>query len=89
VTTETGIKMRVRVEDAWDTATFLATPDWTVARVKAEALRLATRTEPDPDSFEIKLRGAAVLDEARTLGQLSVRDLAPFVVLSVRRRPVR
>ncbi len=86
---ETDIKMRVWVEDAWDRATFVAGPTWTVAHVKSEALRLARQTEPELDNYQVKLRGAVLPDESRTLAELAVRDLAPFVVLSARRRPVR
>ena len=83
------IKMRVWVEDAWDLAEFTATHDWTVARVKEVALRTATMAVPEASSYEVKLRGASVLDENRTLGDLSIDDNAPFTVMSRRRRAVR
>jgi hypothetical protein len=83
------LRMRVWVEDAWDRAEFVATTDWTVKQLKEHALRTATLANPDPASYEVKLRGILVLDETRTLRDLDVVDLAPFIVLSARRRPVR
>lgn len=89
MTIVTDLKMRVWVEDAWDVATFQAAPDWSMARVKAEAIEVATQSGRDPKDYVIKVRGAAVLDEARTLRDLALPDLAPLVVMSARRRPVR
>lgn len=89
MTGDSGIKMRVWVEDAWDSAVFNATSDWTVVQLKEQALRTATMAEPDLAGYEVKLRGALILDESETLGQLGVADLAPFIVISKHRRPVR
>jgi hypothetical protein len=81
--------MRVWVEDAWDVAEFDATADWTVAKLKQKALAVVTQTEPDAAGYEVKLRGALVIDETCTLEELEVSDRAPFIVLSAHRRPVR
>jgi hypothetical protein len=83
------LRMRVWVEDAWDTTEFIASSDWTVAQLKEEALRISTQADPDLDLYEVKLRGALVLDETLKLSELDVTDLAPFVVLSAHRRPIR
>lgn len=89
MTGDPGIKMRVWVEDAWDLAVFDATPDWTVVQLKEHALRTATMAQPDLAGYEVKLRGALILDESETLGGLGVADLAPFTVMSKHRRAVR
>ena len=52
------------------------------------ALRRAL-TRADVDAHQVKFRGALVLDESRTLGDLGVPDGAPLIVLPARRRPVR
>lgn len=83
------LRVRVWVEDAWDTVEFSAPPEWTVAQLKRQALDAATVSASDLAGYEVKLRGASVLDEDVTLRELRVTDRAPFTVLSTRRRPVR
>jgi hypothetical protein len=72
----------------WDVVALAARPEMTVAEVKAAALARAIGGRIDPQSYEVKYRGAAV-DDARTLGDLAVPDGAPMIVLPARRRPVR
>ena len=86
----TGSEFQVRawVEDVWDTVVLAVAPDWTVARFKAEAVRAATRVEPDPDRYQVKLHGALVLDETRSLSDLGATNRTTFTVLSARRRPL-
>lgn len=89
MTVVSGETVRVWVTDVWDVVSLQVAPDWTVARLKREALRAATGRDPDPREYRVKLRGAAVLDEQVTLAALRVGDGAPFIVIPARRRPVR
>jgi len=86
--TAAELQVRAWVEDVWDTVVLTAAPDWTVARFKAEAVRAATSAEANPDGYEIKLHGALVLDETRSLNDLGVTNRTTFTVLSSRRRPL-
>jgi hypothetical protein len=79
--------VRVMVLDAWDHVAVQAGPDTTVAAVKAEALARALHGAPD--DYEVKFRGARVLDEQVTLAALGVGPNAALIVLPARRRPVR
>jgi len=81
--------VRVWVPDVWDVIDLPSRPDMTVAELKAAALSGAIGGRVDPGSYEVKFRGAAVRNEARTLGELAVPPGAPLVVLPARRRPVR
>lgn len=81
--------VRVWVPDVWDVVELPADPGLTVADLKAAALARAIGADADPATYEVKYRGAAVLDESRTLGQLQVPPGAPMIVLAARRRPVR
>lgn len=83
------VRTRVFVTDAWDTVALELPPDTTVGELKRRALRQALRWEPSPDDYEVKHRGALILDEQRTLQSLGVKDGAPFIVLPTRRIPVR
>jgi hypothetical protein len=85
--TASELQVRAWVEDVWDTVVIAAAPDWTVARVKAEAVRAATEVEANPDGYQVKLHGALVLDENRSLSDLGVTNRTTFTVLSARRRP--
>ncbi len=89
MTVAAGLRIRVWVPDVWDVVELSLTPDSTVAQLKAAALEQATGRRPDPAAYLVKYRGAAVSDEGRTLAQLRVADGAPFIVLRVRRQPVR
>ena len=83
------LRLRVLVEDVWDTFEISAIPDWTIKLVKEEALEKATNGSADPDEYVVKFRGALVLDETRSLAELNVPDQAALIVLAMRRRPVR
>lgn len=88
--TATGeMTVRVWVPEVWDAVELAATPEWTIARVKDEALRRATGRTPDPERYLVKYKGARMLDEQRTLADLQARNGAPFIVLPARRRPLR
>ena len=81
--------VRVWVPDMWDIIDLPVSAGSTVAEVKAGALQAATGRTPDPSGYLVKYRGAVLLDEAETLGELDVPDRAPMIVLPLRRRPVR
>jgi hypothetical protein len=89
MTNDTAMAIRVWVEDVWDSVELPAAPDWTIARMKEEALRAATGREHALDDYHVKYHGALVLDERRTLGDLGASPSARFIVLSIKRRPVR
>ena len=69
----------------WDTVTVAADENWTVASVKEAALRDATARTVDPSEYIVKFRGAQVLDEERSLGDLGVPDRGPLIVLPHKR----
>ncbi len=91
MTADAGSRMTVRVwnTEAWDVVDVPATSDSTFADVKASCLTEALGRPVDPAGYELKYRGALVLDETQTLAALDVPDGAPMVVLPARRRPVR
>ncbi len=83
------LTVRVWVPDVWDIVQLSVTADWTVARLKATALAQATGRELDLAAYEVKFRGASILDETVTLAAIETPDQAPFIVLPARREPVR
>ena len=82
-------RLRVTVTDAWDTVALDAAPDMTVEEVKHEALRRTLGAVRDPSMYEVKFRGALVLDEGARVADVDFPDGAPLIVLAARRRPVR
>lgn len=88
MTTAASVRLRVTVTDTWDTVPIEATPDTTVAALKARALAEATGRRPDPSAYVVKIRGALVLDESRTVADLGLPNGAPLIVLPARRVPV-
>ncbi|MBI3983580.1 MAG: hypothetical protein HY337_11770 [Gemmatimonadetes bacterium] len=83
------IRLRVWVPDVWDAVDLPLAPTTTVAELKAAALRQAMGRPSRAEDYEVKFRGALVIDERRTLADLGARDGAPMIVLPARRRPVR
>ncbi len=84
------VTLRVSVPDVWDTVQLRAPGNWTVARVKAEALSSALgQASIAADAYAVKYRGALVVDETQTVEALGVPDGAPLIVLRGHRRPVR
>ena len=81
--------VRVMVTPAWEQVAVQVDGSTTVAQMKHQALRAALKTTAGEDGFLVKFRGAQVLDEAITLGQLGAVPNAPFIVLPARRQPVR
>ena len=83
------LRLRVTVGDTWAPLAMDASPDETVAQLKARALA-ASRIEPaHAGAYEVKRGGARIADESKTLGTLGVTSGAPLIVLARRRRPVR
>ncbi|MDH3456102.1 MAG: ubiquitin family protein [Gemmatimonadota bacterium] len=89
MTVVTELSVRVWVPEVWDIVELSVTPDWTVARLKTEALQKATGRSPQMADYEVKFRGGKLSDETRTLADLAVPDQAAFIVLATRRVPVR
>ena len=81
--------VRVMVTPVWEHVPVQVDGSTTVAQLKHEALRAALKTTAGEDGFVVKFRGAQVLDESITLGQLGAVPNAPFIVLPARRQPVR
>ena len=82
------VRLNVTVSDVWDTVTVTASPTTALGGVKAEALEEALGRRPDPTAYLLKYRGAEVLDESRTVGDLGIGSGAPLIVLPRHRRPV-
>jgi len=82
------IPVRVMVEQAWDQVALDLPATTTFAEAKARALAL-THVRGDPEASQVKYRGAEVLDEQKSLGELGVVPNAALIVLPRRRRPVR
>lgn len=89
MTTATELRVRVTVPEVWDHVQIAADPSWPIRQVKEEALRATTGGDANAEAFEVKFRGAKVLDESATLAQLRVPDNGALVVLRARRQPVR
>lgn len=84
------LAVRVMVTEVWDQVVLSVDPTTTVTELKREALiRAVKRPELPLDEYEVKFRGALVLDESLTLAALGAGPNAPFIVLPARRQPVR
>lgn len=82
--------VRVMVTPVWDHVTVQVEDSTSAGALKHEALRLALkRPNVDELAYVIKFRGAGILDESVTLATLRARPNAPFIVLPLRRQPVR
>jgi len=88
MTTQPELRLKVWVEDVWDTVSMKVPTDWQVERVKAEALRQAIGAA-DPADYKVKYHGAPVLDDKVSLAEMGVGNWATLTVLPARRRPVR
>ena len=89
MTTGQALTLRVTVTDVWDTIECTASSAQTVGEIKAECLERATGRPVDPGAYQVKYRGALVLDETSTLDAVGVADGAALIILPARRRPVR
>lgn len=89
MTAATALDLRVAVPDVWDIVRLSAEEDWTVRQLKTEALGRATGRQLTAADYVVKFRGALVIDESRTLGDLGVPNRGSLIVLPARRQPVR
>lgn len=81
--------VRVMVTDVWDQVFLAVEPGTTVAELKGRALEQALKRQAHAEEYVVKFRGAAVLDETTTLEALGAVPNAPFIILPLRRQPVR
>jgi hypothetical protein len=88
-TAPSGLTLKVTVGDTWMPLHLAAKPDETVAAVKARALASLKIDPARADGYEVKLGGARIRDEARTLSACGIKDGSAMIVLARRRRPVR
>lgn len=82
------LPVRVMVQDAWDRVALELPASTTVQELKQKALGLTWQVGKAED-YQVKFRGAAVLDEGRSLAETGVVPNAELIVLPRRRRPVR
>ena len=80
--------LRVRVSEAWSDVDLPWAPDLRIGELKLRAL-VATNRAGDPAGYEVKFRGARILDEGRTIGELKVPAGAGLIVQVRRRQAVR
>jgi hypothetical protein len=83
------LPLRVTVGDTWVPLTIEAAPNETVGQVKARALTACGIDAARAGEYEVKLGGARLPDERRTLEALEVKPGTALIVLARRRRPVR
>lgn len=83
-----GVPVRVRVQDSWEEVELDLDVGATVADLKRRALTEARRPG-DPAGYEVKFRGATLLDESALLERVGVVANAELIVLPRRRQPVR
>ncbi len=83
------LTLRVTVLDGWKPCTLEARANEKIATVKTRALAAAGIAPGRAAEYVVKLGGALVENEARTLSELAVPNGAALVVLSARRRAVR
>jgi len=80
--------LRVRVSEAWSDVDLPWTADLRIGELKLRAL-VATQRAGDPAGYEVKFRGASILDEGQTIGALKVPAGAGLIVQVRRRQAVR
>ena len=80
--------LRVRVSEAWSDVDLPWAPELRIGELKLRAL-VATQRAGDPAGYEVKFRGATVLDEGATIGDLKVPAGAGLIVQQRRRQTVR
>jgi hypothetical protein len=89
MTAGTQTTVRVWNTEAWDMVKVGVSSDSTFGDVKSACLAEALGRSVDPADYDLKYRGALVLDETETLAARAVPDGAPMVVVPARRWPVR
>ena len=84
-----ALPLRVTVGDTWQPLPLSAAPTETVGQVKSRALAACGIDASRAPAYEVKLGGAHLPDERRTLEALGIKPGTALIVLSRRRRPVR
>lgn len=82
------LRVRVTVQDTWDTLPIELPATASVAELKLRAL-VANNVARDPSEYLVKYRGAALRDEGATLASAAVVDNAALIVLPAARRPAK
>jgi len=82
------LRLRVTVQDTWDTTPIELDAGATVAELKLRAL-VANSVARDPSEYGVKYRGAGLRDESVTLESAGVVDNAALIVLPYLRRPAK
>jgi hypothetical protein len=80
--------LRVRVSEAWSDVDIPWSSELRIGELKLRAL-VATQRGGDPADYEVKFRGAKILEEGRTIGELKVPAGAGLLVQRWRRQAVR
>ena len=80
--------LRVRVAEAWSDVEMPWSSDLRIGELKVRAL-VGARSDGDPAAYEVKFRGAAVLDESQTVAELKIPAGAGLIVQARRRQAVR
>jgi len=83
-----ALTVKVEVPERWDVVRITAAPTETVLAVKIAALA-AIVPGADHRRWVMKLRGAEVAAESRTLMEVEARTGSTFLLTHRRRRPVR
>ncbi|MFI5279433.1 MAG: hypothetical protein ACHQU1_02970 [Gemmatimonadales bacterium] len=83
------LPLRVTVGDTWLPLPVDAAPNETVGQVKLRALATCGIDKASAGEYEVKMGGALLPDERRTLEALGVKPGTALIVLARRRRPVR
>ncbi len=78
----------VFVQEMWDRLEFPFDPTQRIGDLKRRALEQA-RVDEDPAGFMVKVRGASVLDESRTLAEVGVVPGGSIITLRRERIAVR
>jgi hypothetical protein len=82
------MKIRITVTDACDTVELDVAQEMTCSAAKAEALDRCIGGHVSPADYMAKFRGAAI-NESSTLESVGVPDGGSFVVMPIKRHPVR
>ena len=83
------LRLKVMVSEVWLPLLLEVPSDTSVAALKANVLDEATIGAANAAEYEVKVGGAQVRDESRTLAEVGVGDGAALIVLLRRRRAVR
>jgi type VII secretion system (Wss) protein YukD len=83
------LRLKVMVSEVWLPLLLEVPSDTTVTALKDRVLDEATIGKGNAAEYEVKVGGAQVRDESRTLAEVGVGDGASLIILPRRRRAVR